>query len=61
MWFQDQIDELQTQVEKQKKEIKKRKDQQNTLQTEIDDLREEMGRIMLTPVFNNGSGPTLML
>ncbi|KAJ8314697.1 hypothetical protein KUTeg_006847 [Tegillarca granosa] len=41
----DQIDELQTQVERQKKEIKKRKDQQNTLQTEIDDLREEMGRL----------------
>ncbi|KAL3881749.1 hypothetical protein ACJMK2_028144 [Sinanodonta woodiana] len=40
----EQVEDLQTQAERQKKEIKKRREQESTLHTEIDDLKEEMGR-----------------
>ncbi|XP_061195068.1 centrosomal protein of 290 kDa-like isoform X3 [Saccostrea echinata] len=40
----EKVDDLQLTVERQRKEIKKRKDTEATLQTDIDDLREEIGR-----------------
>lgn len=41
---QDQIEDLQNTIERQKKELKKRKDKENSLQTEIDDFREELSK-----------------
>ena len=43
-WLQDQIEDLQNQQERQKKELKKRKDRETNLQTEVDDAREELGK-----------------
>ena len=43
--LQDQIEDLQSTVEKQKKELKKRKDKESTLQTEVDDFREELCKL----------------
>ncbi|XP_056015074.1 centrosomal protein of 290 kDa-like [Ostrea edulis] len=40
----EKMDDLQSTVERQRKEIKKRKDTEATLQTDVDDLREEMAR-----------------
>ncbi|CAC5374165.1 CEP290 [Mytilus coruscus] len=42
--FVDQIEDLQSQVDKLRKEVKKRKENESTLQTDLDDLREEIGR-----------------
>lgn len=39
---QDQIEDLQNTIEKQKKELKKRKDKENSLQAEVDDFRMEL-------------------
>lgn len=38
------MDDLQATLERHRKEIKKRRDTESTLQTDIDDLREEMGQ-----------------
>ncbi|WAR07060.1 CE290-like protein [Mya arenaria] len=40
----DQIEDLQSTVERQRKEAKKRKDKEQTLQADIDDLREELAQ-----------------
>lgn len=40
----EKVDDLQATLERQRKEIKKRRDTESTLQTDIDDLREEMAR-----------------
>ncbi|KAL4233575.1 hypothetical protein ACF0H5_008256 [Mactra antiquata] len=38
----DQIEDLQNTIDRQKKELKKRKDRENSLQTEMDDYKEEL-------------------
>ena len=43
--LQDQIEDLQNQHDRQKKELKKKKDREANLHTEIDDLREELGNL----------------
>ncbi|XP_071113169.1 centrosomal protein of 290 kDa-like [Haliotis cracherodii] len=40
----EQIEDLQLQVERQKKEIKKRKENEHTLQTDLEDTREEFSQ-----------------
>lgn len=41
---QEKVDDLQATLERQRKENKKRRDTESTLQTDIDDLREEIGQ-----------------
>ncbi|XP_060063320.1 centrosomal protein of 290 kDa-like [Ylistrum balloti] len=40
----DQIEDLQNEGDRLKKEVRKRKEQESNLQTELDDIREEMSR-----------------
>ncbi|KAK3096658.1 hypothetical protein FSP39_002154 [Pinctada imbricata] len=42
--YADKCEDMQVMIDKQKKEIKKRKDAESTLQTDLDELREEMTR-----------------
>lgn len=51
---QEKVDDLQATLERQRKEIKKRRDTESTLQTDIDDLREEMGQSPNNPVCSLG-------
>ena len=43
--IQDQVEDLQNSVERQRKELKKRKDKETSLQAEMDDFREELSMI----------------
>ena len=59
--LQDQIEDLQNQHDRQKKELKKKKDREANLHTEIDDLREELGNLQTIFFSHTRSGFPLFL